>query len=45
MVLLMLNDIFKKDFERFFKFLCNIKIYKLKKKILLFKIINIGGLK
>lgn len=28
----MLNDIFKKDFERLFKFLCNIKIYKFKKK-------------
>lgn len=45
MALPMPNDIFKKDLERFFKFLCNIKIHKLKKKTLLFKIINIGGLK
>lgn len=32
MALPMPNDIFKKDLERFFKFLCNIKIHKLKKK-------------
>lgn len=32
MALPMPNDIFKKDLERLFKFLCNIKIHKFKKK-------------